>query len=133
MLNRLLTPINLFTLAAISQVLGYLYALPGHIGDPTWSAHAQFHLVLSWVWVVGLDVVLVMIARRIVQTGDMWGFKGLVFGFLLAQGGHFITMVLVWEGRPSETWYHFALGVNFVLGAFGLWQIWQQHHKGKPR
>lgn len=129
MLNRILEPINLFILATLSQILGYAYALPGHIGDPTWSPHAQFHLVLSWLWVIGLDIVLVMIARRIVATGDKWGFNGLVFGFIMAQGGHFIAMLFVFDGRPSETWYHFALGINLLLGSFALWQIKQRHIK----
>ena len=53
---------RLITFASVVQVLGYFYALPGHIGDPTWSHHAQFHLFLSWLWIVGLDISIIAFA-----------------------------------------------------------------------
>ena len=43
---------RLITLASIGQILGYAYALPGHLDEPTWSAHAQFHHVLAWLWLI---------------------------------------------------------------------------------
>jgi hypothetical protein len=103
---------RLITFACVVQILGCLYALPGHIGDPTWSAHAQFHLFLAWVWLVGLDVAIVGLAWGPLQKRDPSLWWVLVFLFIAAQGGHLITSLIVPAGRPSEWWYDDALSVG---------------------
>jgi hypothetical protein len=116
---------QLITLAAITQILGYAYALPGHMGDPTWSAHAQFHLVLSWIWIVGLNIGIIALAWGPLQKHDRNSFWVLLLMFLSAQGGHFITSLVVPAGRPSEWWYDYALGANVLIFAIGLGIAWK--------
>ena len=53
---------RLMTLACVGQILGYAYALPGHLDEATWSDHAQFHHVLAWIWLVGLDIAIIALA-----------------------------------------------------------------------
>ena len=115
---------RLITLACIAQVLGYAYALPGHLGDPTWSDHAQFHHVLGWIWVVGLNIAIVALAWGPLQKRDRSTFWLLVLLFLSAQGGHFIVSVIVPTGRPSEFWYDYALGAIALIFAIGLGIGW---------
>src|SRR5262245_57186262 len=112
---------RLITFAAIVQVLGYLYALPGHIGDPTWSDHAQFHLFLSWLWIVGLDIAILFIAWKPLQQMDRSSLWVLVVLFISAQGGHYIASLVYPAGRPGEWWYDYALGVGALIFAIGLW------------
>ena len=111
---------RIITLACVAQVLGYAYALPGHLSDSTWSDHAQFHHVLGWIWVVGLNIAILAFAWGPLQKRDQNTFWILAILFLLAQGGHFIASVVVPAGRPSEFWYDYALGTMVLIFAIGL-------------
>ena len=115
----------IITAACVIQVLGYLYALPGHIGDPTWSNHAQFHLVLSWIWVLGLNIAMIVLAWIPLQRREKWAFWTLLALYIFAQGGHFIASLIVPAGRPSEAWYDYALATNALIFAAGLILAWR--------
>ena len=116
---------RLITLACVGQILGYAYALPGHIGDPTWSAHAQFHLFLSWIWIVGLDIAIISLVWGPLQKRERSSFWLLLVLFISAQGGHFIASLVVPAGRPSEWWYDYALGTVALIFAIGLGLAWK--------
>ena len=116
---------RIITLACVVQVLGYAYALPGHLSDPTWSDHAQFHHILGWIWLVGLNIAIVVFAWGPLQKRDRSSFWILVILFFLAQGGHFIASVVVPAGRPSEFWYDYALGTTMLIFAIGLGTGWR--------
>jgi hypothetical protein len=113
------------TVACVIQVLGFLYALPGHLGDPTWSAHAQFHHVLGWFWILGLDLTIMALAWGPLQRQERWSFWSLVAAFIFAQGGYFFSMLLVPAGQPPELWFHLALGMNLLIFATGLVFGWR--------
>lgn len=117
---------RLMTLACVGQVLGYAYALPGHIGDLTWSHHAQFHLFLSWLWIVGLDTAIIAFAWGPLQKGERSTFWVLLILFLFAQGGHFIASIVEPAGRPMDYWwYDYALGGVALIYAVGLGLAWK--------
>jgi hypothetical protein len=117
---------RLITFASVVQVLGYLYALPGHIGDPTWSPHAQFHLFLSWLWIVGLDIAIITFAWGPLQKRERSSFWILLVLFISAQGGHFIASLVESAGRPTgEWWYDYALGGVALIYAMGLAIAWK--------
>ena len=120
---------RLITLACIGQILGYTYALPGHIGEATWSDHAQFHLFLSWIWLVGLDSAIIAFAWGPLQKRERSSFWLLFFLFISAQGGHFIASLIVPAGRPSEWWYDYALGTVTLIFAIGLVLAWREFSK----
>jgi len=94
---------RLITLACVAQVLGYFYALPGHLGDPTWSHHAQFHHILAWIWVVGLDFAIIALAWGPLQKRDLTSFWILLILFLFSQGGHFIVSSSSLPGDPRAS------------------------------
>jgi hypothetical protein len=123
---------RLITLASIGQILGYAYALPGHIGDPTWSAHAQFHLFLSWIWLVALDGAIIALVWGPLQKRERRTFWLLLVLFISAQGGHFIASLVVPAGRPSEWWYDYALGAVTLIFAIGLGLAWREFSKRNP-
>ena len=116
---------RIITLACIGQILGYAYALPGHLDEPTWSAHAQFHHVLAWIWLVGLDIAIITLAWGPLQKRDRMSFWILLVLFISAQGGHFIASLVVPAGRPSEPWYDYALGTVALIFAIGLGMAWK--------
>ena len=116
---------RLITLASIGQILGYAYALPQHLDEPSWSDHAQFHHVLAWVWLVGLDIAIISLVWGPMQKRERSTFWLLVFLFISAQGGHFIVSLVVPAGRPSEWWYDYALGTVTLIFAIGLGLAWK--------
>ena len=116
---------RLMTLACIGQILGYAYALPGHLDEPTWSDHAQFHHVLGWVWLVGLNIAIMTLAWGPLQKRERSSFWVLLALFISAQGGHFIASLVVPAGRPSEPWYDPALGSVALIFAIGLGIAWK--------
>ena len=116
---------RIITLACIGQILGYAYALPGHLDEPTWSDHAQFHHVLGWVWLVGLNIAIMTLAWGPLQKRERSSFWVLLALFISAQGGHFIASLVVPAGRPSEPWYDPALGSVALIFAIGLGMTWK--------
>lgn len=110
----------LMSAACVIQVLGYLYALPGHLGDPTWSQHAQFHMVEAFIWITGFDVAIVALAWGPLQRKERWSFWLLTALFVSAQGGHFLASAAVPQGRPAYRWYDWALLGVLLLYAIGL-------------
>ena len=116
---------RLITLACIFQILGYAYALPGHLDEPSWSDHAQFHHVLGWIWLVGLNIAIITLVWGPLQKREKSGFWILFILFISAQGGHFIASFVVPAGRPSEWWYDFALGTMTLIFAVGLGIAWK--------
>ena len=124
---------RIITLASVIQVLGYAYALPRHLGDPTWSDHAQFHHVLAWIWNIGLNIAIIALAWGPLQKRDWSTFRLLVILFIFAQGGHFIASAVVPAGRPSEFWYDYALGAMALLFAVGLGVGWRALSHSDPQ
>jgi hypothetical protein len=116
---------RLITLASIGQILGYAYALPQHLGEPSWSDHAQFHHVLAWIWLVGLNIAIMAHAWGPLQKRERNSFWLLLILFLSAQGGHFISSLVVTAGRPPEPWYDYALGTVTLIFAIGLGLGWK--------
>lgn len=116
---------RLITLASIGQILGYAYALPQHLDEPSWSDHAQFHHVLAWIWLVGLDIAIMALAWGPLQKQERSALWLLVVLFISAQGGHFIASLVVPAGRPPEPWYDYALGTVAVIFVIGLGIAWK--------
>jgi hypothetical protein len=116
---------RLITLASIGQILGYAYALPGHLDESSWSNHAQFHHVLGWIWMVGLNIAIIALAWGPLQKRDRMSFWLLLVLFISAQGGHFIASMVVPAGRPAEPWYDYALGTVALIFAIGLGLAWK--------
>ena len=116
---------RIMTLACLSQILGYAYALPGHLGEATWSDHAQFHHVLAWIWLVGLDIAILALAWGPLQKRDRLSFWLLLVLFISALGGHFMASLVVPAGRPSEPWYDPALGAVALIFTLGLGMAWK--------
>jgi hypothetical protein len=112
-------------LATIIEVLGYAYALPGHLDEGTWSKHAQFHLVLAWIWLVGLGIAIIAISWGPLQKREQRSFWILLALFISAQGGHFIASLVVPAGRPPEFWYDYALGAMALIFVAGLAVGWK--------
>src|SRR5215475_7045382 len=90
----------LITTATFIKVAGFYYASVEHVGEPTWSAHAQFHHVLGIIWLTGLGVASLTLAWGPMQRGEKWSLSLLLSTFTFAHIGFFITQLIVPAGRP---------------------------------
>jgi hypothetical protein len=115
----------LLTAASIIQLAGYFYALPTHLGDPTWSAHAQFHHVLGWIWLAGLAIGIIVLAWGPLQRRERWSLWLLSALFIFSQIAHFMAEAIVPAGRPPEAWYDLALGFQAFIYLVGLILAWR--------
>ncbi len=57
-------------------------ALPRHIPDTTWPAHAHFHLSVGLVNQFCLGVITILIARIPFRRGERWSWFALVLSWL---------------------------------------------------
>jgi hypothetical protein len=113
------------TIASIINILGFLIALPEHLDEASWSLHAQFHHVLGWIWLTGLDLTIITLAWGPLQQRERWSFWLLLLSFFFAQGGFFTAVLLVFEGRPPALWHHLSLATVLVMYAVGLFLAWR--------
>lgn len=113
------------TIASIINILGFLIGLTEHLDEATWVAHAQFHHVLAWIWLVGLDITIMTLAWGPLQRRERWSFWLLLVSFFSAQGGFFMAVGLVFEGRPPELWHHLSLAMVLLMYAVGLFDAWR--------
>jgi uncharacterized membrane-anchored protein YitT (DUF2179 family) len=121
------------TAGCVFQSLGYVYGLPAGVGQPGWSPHEQFHLILGTFWLAGLNLVLVALAWGPLQRRERWAFWLLLLGLLTAHGGHFIASLMVPDGRHPEWWYDLALGLDGLIYAVGLGLAWLAYRRqGSP-
>jgi hypothetical protein len=96
--------------------------LPEHLGDPTWSSHAQFHHILAWLWQVGLNIALMTLAWLPMRRGERWTLWPLLAGLVFGQTAHFIVSALYPTGRWAgwEWWFDWALALQALIYAAGL-------------
>lgn len=123
--NRLRLAARIITFACLVHTAGFFVALPGHLDEASWSAHAQFHHVLGWIWLAGLNIAMIALAWGPLQRGERWTLPYLLLGFVFAQVAFFASMLLVPEGRPEETWFYGALGLLLIIYAVGLGLGWR--------
>ncbi|MBE2195918.1 MAG: hypothetical protein IAE83_17215 [Anaerolinea sp.] len=113
------------TVASVINVAGFFIGLFEHLDESTWVAHAQFHLVLSWVWLIGLSLMILVLVWGPFQRRERWSFWLLAAGGFFAHGGFYLSVLLVFEGRPPELVHHALLGVLMLMYLTGLIIGWR--------
>jgi hypothetical protein len=111
---------NLIVAACVLHIIAYLQAVPVHITDMDWPAHARFHVLQALIWLVGLDVSLLLIARGPYARGERWAFGALVVGLFSSHVGYFLSMFAIPGGAPPGMFAHVALGIILALYVLGL-------------
>jgi hypothetical protein len=121
-------------LASLGHMLSYGFAVPEHIVDATWSAHARFHVLQALIWLIGLDLISIALALRPFARGERWARWALVVTLLLSHGGYFIALVAIPEGHPAAGMRaHIPVTVLFVTHALGLVLGWRPAATGSTR
>jgi hypothetical protein len=111
---------NLIVAASTLHILAYLQAVPAHLTDMGWPAHARFHVFQALLWLIGLDLALLLIALYPYARGERWAFGALVVGLFTSHLGYFLAMFAVSGGAPPDLQAHIGLGVILALYVLGL-------------
>ncbi len=120
---------TLISLVMIAETLGFLFALGQHLPDPTWSEHAQFHLVWGFCWIAGLSIVLLLILWGPFLRGERWTLGAILAAWLAGHGGYFVAQIAVAPaGRPGTLAENLSLVIAMLLIGIGLWMGWRKMH-----
>jgi cytochrome bd-type quinol oxidase subunit 2 len=111
---------NALVTACAFHIIAYLQAVPVHLTDKDWPAHARFHVFQALLWIVGLDLVLLLIALYPYARGERWAFWALIAGLFTSHLGYFLAMFVVPGGAPPDLQAHIGLGVILALYVLGL-------------
>jgi hypothetical protein len=111
---------NLVVTACALHIVAYLQAVPVHLTDKDWPAHARFHVFQALLWIVGLDLALMLIALYPYARGERWAFGALVVGLFTSHLGYFLAMFAIPGGAPPDLTAHIGLGVILALYLLGL-------------
>lgn len=121
-------------LASVGHMIGYCFAVPEHIVDGTWPAHARFHVVQALIWLIGFDLISVALALGPFARGERWARWALVIALIMAHGGYFIALLAIPEGHPPEGLRaHLPLAALLVLHAIGLVLGWRALASGSTQ
>ncbi len=109
-------PASVLTVVTVAQVPGYFYALWEHLDEADWSEHAQFHLILSFLWLCGLAAATLTLAWGPARRGERGASRLLVALAAFQFGSHLLTMIVLPAGKPPVAWQNGVLGVLAVIG-----------------
>jgi hypothetical protein len=120
-------PTALITLSTAIHLLAYLLpqAMPEHLADMSWPAHARFHMWQATFWLVALDVVILLVALIPFRMKQTWALWVLMVGLLGAQVGYFLASMVVPEGRPDTQGADIGLLVVMLIYVAGLALGWR--------
>lgn len=118
-------PALVIALASVAHAAAYLVAAPEHVVDPSWPAHARFHVLQALLWIVLLDLALAALALGPLRRGSRSALPALAIGGLGAHGAYFAAMLAIPEGRPPELSSHLILGGVALVFIVGLGLAWR--------
>ena len=121
-------PVFLVVLSTGIHLLAYLLpqAMPEHLMDSTWPAHARFHMWQATFWLLSLDVMILLIALFPFRMKQAWSLWVLVVGFIGSQLGYYFSILIVREGRPDVAGADLGLLVVMVIYLAGLALGWRE-------
>jgi hypothetical protein len=126
------------TLIAVSTVVhlvAYLLpqAMPEHLVDAGWPEHARFHMWQATFWLISLDLLILLVALIPFRLRQRWTFWALAVALFGAQGGYFISSLLVPAGRPDMPGADIGLLVVMLIYLAGLGLGWRGLRSGSDR
>ena len=117
----------LIVIACVGHLVGYTQAVPEHIADEHWPGHARFHVLQALVWLVGLDLLAIVIAVGPFARGLAWSRWALLLALVCSHGAYFIALTAFPDsGPPQGMASHGPLAGAMALHALGLVIGWRR-------
>ncbi len=125
------TATTLIVLSTTIHLLAYLLpqAMPEHLLDLGWPAHARFHMWQATFWMIALDVMILLVALIPFRQKQPWAPWVLVAGLLGAQVGYFLASAIVPDGRPDTQGADAGLLAVMAIYVAGLVLGWREMRK----
>jgi peptidoglycan/LPS O-acetylase OafA/YrhL len=125
------TATTLIVISTAIHLLAYLLpqAMPEHLLDTNWPAHARFHMWQATFWMIALDVMILIVALIPFHQKQRWSLWALVAGLFGAQLGYFLASLIVPDGRPDTAGADIGLLLVMLLYVAGLVLGWRELKK----
>lgn len=98
----------------IGIIYGFSIAIPLHISDHTWSAHAKNHVLQTLFWIVGYSIINVVLVLIPFSRKEKWAWWLLLFSGFVFYAGYFGAIAITDGGAPGLRDDIF-FGVNAVI------------------
>jgi len=112
--------IILITITTIGHALGYSFAVPDHLFDPTWPAHARFHVLQALIGVIGIDLAILILTFGPFRRAEQWAWWLVGILLVFAQVGYFLAALMIPEGITPGLGINLVYVLSIVLWAIGL-------------
>jgi hypothetical protein len=112
----------LVAVATVAHLVAYLVAAPEHVVDASWPAHARFHVLQALSWIVGGDLVILLVVWPRSRMPARLRLAVVVLGALCFHASYFGALAMIWQGRPeraSATPIMAAIALVYFLGLLG--------------
>jgi len=95
--------VAIITLAIIVHLIGHFVpaALPEHIFDDHLDHHMRFHVFQSSMWILGIDLLILIITFTAFRGGEVWAGPALIFAGIPSQLAFYIAIFAFPEGSPD--------------------------------
>ncbi len=98
----------------IGIIVGFATAIPIHVVDETWSAHAQNHVLQTLVWMIGYSIIGIVLVLIPFGRKELWSWWLLLFSGVMFYIGYFGSIYVTDGGAPGPRDDIF-FGVNAVV------------------
>lgn len=92
---------SLIVCAHGGSALALIYAIPRHLSDASWPAHAKNHVLQALFWVVGFHLVAITLAWIPLSRGERWAWWASLGASLSIFGGYFAAIAVTGGGAPG--------------------------------
>ena len=79
----------------------FAFAIPDHIGDPSWPAHARNHVFQSLIWLEGLHGLSIAVGLLALLRGERWAWYAMAASGAVLFGGYFVPVWTTSGGAPG--------------------------------
>ena len=124
--------IGLMVVSILSQLFGYLFAVPAHIMDPSWPDHARFHTLQAVFWLIGLAGISLALIWWPFRRKELWSIGALLFAVVCSQVGYFLAIAAIPEGAPPLVGSNTLLALILVMYLVGVGLGWREMKKSPP-
>lgn len=91
----------LLVLTYIGIIYGFSIAIPEHVVDDTWSAHAKNHVLQTLFWIIGYSIINIVIILIPFNRKEKWAWWLLLFSGAVFYLGYFGAIWMTDGGAPG--------------------------------
>jgi hypothetical protein len=105
-------PLAMITVAMAVHLFGHFVpdALPDHIFDPHLEAHMRFHVFQSSIWIIGVDLMILIIAFMAFRQKERWAGYALLFAGIPSQLALYAAIIVFPNGAPE-----IGIGIHLTM------------------